>query len=246
MKKTVIIDDQESPRLFVKKVIETEFDEINVVAEADGVQKGLDVIKKYNPDIVFLDIDMPDGTGFDLLSNLIEINFKLIFITAHSEFAIKAIKFSAIDYILKPFDKNEIIDATKRALLKIDKEKEKIRIDTFLDNLNARKNKKIVLNTADNIYVVNVDDIIRCVSEGNYTIFHIRNKTPIMMSKILKEYEHLLSDYGFIRIHRSHLVNINHIEQFVKDDSMLIMSDKSEVPVSSRKKDLLIEELGKL
>ncbi len=246
MKKTIIIDDQATSRLFVKKIIETEFDEINIVAEADGVQKGLDVIKKYNPDIVFLDIDMPDGTGFDLLSNLDEIDFKLIFITAHSEFAIKAIKFSAIDYILKPFDKTEIIEATKRALLKIDKEKEKVRIDTFLSNLDARKNKKIVLNTADNIYVVNVEDIIRCVSEGNYTVFYVKNRNPIMMSKILKEYEQLLSDYGFIRIHRSHLVNINHIERFVKDDSMLIMSDRSEVPVSSRKKDILIEELGKL
>ncbi len=246
MKKTIIIDDQATSRLFVKKIIETEFDEIKVVAEADGVQKGLDVIKKYNPDIVFLDIDMPDGTGFDLLSNLDEIDFKLIFITAHSEFAIKAIKFSAIDYILKPFDKAEIIEATKRALQKIDKEKEKIRIDAFLSNLDVRTNKKIVLNTADNIYVVNVEDIIRCVSEGNYTVFYIKDKNPIMMSKILKEYEQLLSDYGFIRIHRSHLVNINHIERFVKDDSMLIMSDRSEVPVSSRKKDILIEELGKL
>lgn len=238
----IIIDDDEFARNILKKEIISNFNEFDIIAEGEDVASGLEIINKNNPDIVFLDIDMPDGTGFDLLKKLTNINFKLVFITAHSEFAIKAIKFSAIDYVLKPFDSSEIIQTLTKLKDIFEKENEQIKIKTFLNNLDNITNskKKIVLKTSDNIYVVDVQDIVRCLSENNYTTFFINNNTKIVISKTLKEYEMLLDEFGFIRVHRSHLININYVKRFAKESNYLYMKDNSVIPVSHRKKELLL------
>ena len=247
MLKVVIIDDEASARNFIEKIITSNFKDLEVVSKAINVETGLQAIKKYSPDIVFLDVDMPDGTGFDLLQKLSEINFKVIFVTAHSEFAIKAIKFSAIDYILKPIDALELTETIIRIKKITKKEDENLKISAILNNLNNNStNKKIVLNTSDNIYVVNTKEIVKCSSEGNYTTFHLNNRQKIIISKTLKEYENLLSDYGFIRIHRSYLININFVEKYSKEDSILHMKDNSQIPVSYRKKDELLKFLQNL
>lgn len=247
MLKVVIIDDDASARNFIEKIIVSNFKDLKVVSKAINVETGLQAIKEHSPDIVFLDVDMPDGSGFELLQKLSEINFKLIFVTAHSEFAIKAIKFNALDYILKPIDVSELKEAIIKTKKITKKEDENLKISAILNNLNNNStNKKIVLNTSDNIYVVNTKEIVKCSSEGNYTTFHLDNKQKIVISKTLKEYENLLSDYGFIRVHRSYLININFVEKYSKEDNILHMKDNSQIPVSYRKKDELLKFLQKL
>jgi len=247
MLKVIIIDDDASARNFIEKIITSNFKDLQVVSKAINVETGLQAIQSFSPDIVFLDVDMPDGTGFDLLQKIPEINFKLIFVTAHSEFAIKAIKFSALDYILKPIDVIELTETIIKIKKIVKKEEQNLKISAILNNLNNNsENKKIVLNTSDNIFVVNTKDIIKCSSEGNYTTFYLNNKQKIVISKTLKEYDNLLSDYGFLRIHRSHLININYIEKYSKENSILYMKDNSQIPVSYRKKDELLKFLQNL
>jgi len=199
--------------------------------------------------LLILKLLMPDGTGFDLLNGLSTHNFKVIFITAHQEHALKAIKFSALDYILKPYTSEELINATNSALNEIETENNQLKIETFLTNFQEENNKpkKLVLNTSDNIYIVDIDNIIRCEADNNYTSFYTSDNKKIVMSKTLKEYESLLPQSHFIRIHRSHLININFLDRFEKKNSgKVIMKDKSTVPVSTRKKEQLLKMLNQL
>lgn len=221
----------------------------NEIIEADGVGSGLKAIAIANPDIVFLDVELDDGTGFDLLSKLHEINFHLVFITAHNKYAIDAFRFSAIDFLLKPINPEELIEAFEKI--------SKNRNNTFLqEQLNlmqdslkkiASKEKKLVLKDSNSIYFVNVSDIIRCESDGQYTEFWIENNKNIIISKSLKEYEEMLEPYGFIRPHHSHLINTNKILRFDKvDGGTLIMQNHDEVPVSHRKKAQILQILDSL
>ncbi len=240
MLKVVIIDDEAPARKLISNIIKSNFTELEVAGFGSDVKSGLEVINAHLPDIVFLDVDMPDGTGFNLLQRLGKINFKLIFITAHSQYAIQAIKFSALDYFLKPIDIIEFTASLDKIISSIKKEEQELSISAFMNNMEDAKNKKLVLNTSENIFVVNVSDIIRCFSEGNYTTFFIKDQPKITISKTLKEYEHLLTNYDFIRIHRSHLININFIQKYSKNNSVLCMKDNSKCPVSYRKKDELL------
>jgi len=247
MIKAIIIDDIELTHKIIKKIISDYYSDIDIVDTAFNVNDGIKIIDKNTPDIVFLDINLPDGTGFDILKKINNRNFKLIFVTAHQEHAINAIKFSAIDFLLKPLDEDDVVAAIKSAITKIKKDDEQLKIETFINNYKNLNNKdqKIVLKTQDNIYVIKVSDIIRCESDGNYTIFYINNQQKILISKTLKEYEKLLKDYNFIRIHKSHLINIDAIERFEKRDTGIVyMSDGSKISVSHRKKDILLNALN--
>ena len=187
---------------------------------------------------------MGDGTGFDLLKKLEEVNFFLIFITAFEEFAIRAIKFSALDYILKPLDPDELISAVEKARDAIAKENVSLRLEALYDNLDglSNKSKKLVLKTTGSVHIVNMSDIVRCESEKNYTHFHTIDRELITVSKTLKEYSEMLVDYGFYRVHQSHLVNLMRVKRYDKaEGGSLIMDDDSIVPVSYRKKDDLMK-----
>ncbi len=245
----VLIDDEEKTHKIVSQLIEAHFPNIQIVANAKNVAEGIDIIHSHFPDIVFLDVNMPDGTGFDLLKKLKFNKFKLIFITAHQENALQAIKFSAIDFILKPIDILDFISALNRTTEALEKEYEQIKIKAFLSNFENITNQaqKLILKTTENIYVVNIQNIIRCKSENNYTTFFLNDGKKILISKTLKEYEELLQAYDFIRIHRSHLINLNYIERFEKRDSGFVyMKDNSKIPVSHRKREILLRNFGKL
>lgn len=249
MIKAVIIDDEVKTHKIISNIIQEHCHEIKIIATAENVADGIKVIKENLPDIVFLDINMPDGTGFDVLKNLNFHNFKLIFITAYEENALQAIKFSAIDFILKPIDVFDFINAVKKAVTSLEKDSEQIKIKSFLSNFDniSKKTKKIVLKTSDNIYIVNIQNIIRCQSENNYTIFFLNDNRKIIISKTLKDYNELLENYDFIRIHRSHLINLNYIERFEKRDTGFVyMKDNSKIPVSHRKKDVLLKSFENL
>lgn len=239
--KAIIIDDEEYVRETLKEMISFHCPEITSLCTADGVKSGLETIAKENPDIIFLDVRMEDGTGFDLLRSIPDITFHIVFITAHEEYAIKALKFSALDYLLKPVDIDELSETVKKAKDLIQKDQVRLKIESFLINQES-KDKRIVLKTAEAIHIVNVQDIIRCESDSNYTNFYISGDKKLIVSKTLKEYEELLSDYGFVRSHQSHLVNLNFVEKFDKrDGGMLVLKDNQQVPVSTRKREELLQ-----
>ncbi len=209
-----------------------------------NVAEGINVLGKEKPDLVLLDIKMADGTGFDLLRKLGKVDFLVIFITAFEEFAIRAIKFSAIDYILKPLDPDELVNAVQKAIGTIHKESMSVKLEALYENLDMINTtaKKIVLKTSDSVHIVNLKDIIRCESEKNYTHFFIVDEDKITVSKTLKEYNELLIDYKFFRVHQSHLINLAHVKRYDKQKGgFLIMDDNSSVPVSFRKKEDLMK-----
>ena len=239
MIKAVIIDDIPEAIEVLKSDLENYCVNIEVVGRAEGVVSGAKVIKELNPDLVFLDIQMQDGTGFDLLEILPETNFKLIFTTASDEYAVKAFKFSAVDYLLKPIDPDELMDAVRRVE---DQDKPAERIDLLKENFSQPK--RIALNTLEKIHIVNVEEILRCESNINYTMFYFTDGTKLLVTKTLKEFDKLLSDHDFIRVHQSHLINTRFIKEFTKSDGYIIMKDGTKVPVSTRKKQVLMEMIS--
>ena len=246
--RTIIIDDEESVRRTLQKLLKSYCPGVKLVGEAEGVGSGKKAIKKHHPDLVLLDIKMDDGTGFDLLKQLEPVDFKVIFITAYDQYAIHAIKFSALDYLLKPVDPDDLIEAVSKAEKLVLNELNQ-QLDALAANMDThdRLKKKIILKTFDHIHLVNVNDIVYCESDDNYTRFHLANEKTILVSTTLKEYEEMLGEYGFVRAHRSYLVNLGHIETFEKaEGGAIILSNDIKVPVSTRKKDQLLELLDRI
>jgi two-component system LytT family response regulator len=244
MIKAVIIDDEKNAREAIQQIIDKHFEDIQIIGFADDVESGIKTISKLNPELVLLDIKLPDGTGFDILNQFNSIRFFTIFITAYNKHAIKAFKFSALDYLLKPIDIEEFRIAIQKVLKAKEEQDTKKKLEIFLENIDSisKEVKKIVLKTSDSIHLVQVNDILRCQSEGNYTKFFFTNKDSILVSKNIKEYYDLLKDYQFFRPHQSHIVNINFIKRYHKlDGGSLIMQDDSCVPVSTRKREELMK-----
>lgn len=237
MIKAVIIDDIEQARLTFRKDLETYAPDIEIVGEASGVIEGAKLLKNLEIDILFLDIQMQDGSGFDLLDILPEIRFKIIFITASDAHAIKAFRYAAIDYLLKPVDPDEL----KMALDKFRKqgysEEENYKLLNETLKQPTKTQERLALHAQDKIHVVSIGEIIRCESNVNYTEFFFKDAKRIVVSKTLKDFEDILSDLGFFRVHQSHLVNTKMIKEFVKTEGgHLIMTDGKMIPVSTRKR----------
>lgn len=245
MLKAVIIDDVKEAREALLKDISEYCPEIEIIGQADGVVSGAKLIKTEKPDLVFLDIQMNDGSGFDLLEVLGDINFKVIFTTASDAFAVKAFKYSAVDYLLKPVDADELV----KAVGKVEEGTHKDSVSLLLENSkqNNKPFRKLALNTLDKLHIVNISDIVRCESDVNYTQFFFADKSKLLVTKTLKDFEELLSEHQFVRVHQSHLVNSNYIKEFVKGDGgYLVMTDGTSVPVSTRKRNAVVEILNSL
>ncbi|HAN18300.1 MAG: hypothetical protein A2X13_04630 [Bacteroidetes bacterium GWC2_33_15] len=252
MIKILIVEDERLIQETITEVIKNNCEEIDLLGSAGDVASAKWMIKKTNPDLVLLDVNLPDGTSFDLLQQLDHICFKIIFITAFEEYAIKAIKLSALDYLIKPINPMELIEAINKAKDTIHKSNNDLKLNALLSNIKtiSEKSKKIVLKTSESIYLIDIKDIIRCESDGAYTLFYLNDGKKIMISKVLKDYEDLLCEYSFMRVHKSHIVNLNYIDHFEKSDGgSLLLKDHSSIPVSFRKKDQLIklfEQLSQL
>ncbi|HIP47401.1 MAG TPA: response regulator transcription factor [Lutibacter sp.] len=248
MYKIVLIDDEKMIQKSLKGIIDNFVEDVAVVATPMNVAQGVEAIKKYAPDIVFLDIEMPDGTGFDLLKQLSQIDFSLIFCTASNLHAIKAFKYNAIDYILKPFDIEDVVTAVQKAkdLLKVKQQQINVnQLLSFMQDSNKPK-EKIVLKTMSDMFVVRIDEIFNCQSDGGYTIFMFKDNRKIMVSNNLKSYESILLQHNFLRVHRSHMININHIDRIQKKDGgTIVLTNGKEIPISSRRKDAVFEVIGK-
>jgi len=249
MTRAIIIDDEKNAREVISELLKEYFEEIEIVAQTGDVKNSVIEIKKYKPNLLFLDIDLPDGTGFDILRNIDYSKIKVVFITAHQEYAIKAIKFSAFDFLLKPFNSSELIKTVRRVLDEHNAENNTLRFETILANFKTTvpNLKKIILKTTDKIHLVNLKDIVRCEAENNYTIFHLNDSNKIMVSKTIKTYETLFDENEFMRVHQSHLINLNYIQHFDKQDGgMILLSDNSTVPVSIQKKTQLLKYFSSL
>lgn len=247
MKKALIIDDEQRTRELIAKMIDSFDLGITAIPAGENVKSGLLAIEEHKPDIVFLDIQMPDGTGFDLLKAIPNKDFEVIFITAHEEFAIKAIKFSALDYILKPIDPEELRAAVERALEGMSQQKETPQFEALQNNINPTRKKRLVLKTQESVHVVDLDNIIRCEADRNYTSFYLTEGKKILVSRTLKEYETLLTGHSFLRVQQSHLINLNFVERYDKGNGgSVVMKDGSEVPLSSAKRDIFFQIIENL
>jgi len=247
MIKAIIIDDIEQARITLKKDLQVYASDISIIGEANGVIEGAKLLKTMQPDILFLDIQMQDGSGFDLLDILKEIPFKIIFITASDAHAIKAFRYAAIDYLLKPVDPDELIAALNKFREQKLNENDKYKLLNESLKNHQKPHERIALHTQDKIHIVNINEIIRCESNVNYTEFFFTNGKKLLVTKTLKDFEDLLSDQGFYRVHQSHLVNTKFIKEFVKTDGgYLLMNDGSNIPVSTRKRPEVIKMLEEL
>lgn len=246
--KAVIVDDDSSVVNIISKLIKSDFTDISIVATVGDVENGYHCIIENHPDLLFLDINLPNGTGFDLLKRLKKIDFKIIFMTAFEEFALQAIKVSALDYLLKPIDNVELADAIDKAREIIKQEEEQLKVKALLENFEEKKIlKRIVLSTSDYLHFININDIVRCEADSNYTFFYLVDKKKILVSKTIKEYAGLLKNSGFLRVHQSHLINTAYIDKFVKSDGgYLLMKDKSSVPVSLSNRQNILKTLNSI
>ena len=244
----ILIDDDSNLRDGMRKLLAFYAPDIQIIGEAEDVEKGVAVMDKLKPQVVFLDIQLNDGTGFDVLEQIASKNGKttshIVFITAHEEYAIKAFRFSALDFLLKPVDPDELEIVVGKIRTVLEKNDSYAHIDLLLENIRKKVDnfKRIALTTSEGIHLFEVSDIIRCVGEDNYTTFYIKNNKPVIISKTLKEYEDLLSEYGFERIHQSHLINLAYLKSYVKKDGgYIVMADNTQLPISQRKKERLQE-----
>jgi len=246
MVRCIIVDDELKSRESLKILLEDFCENAQVLALCQNVEEGLAAIHAHKPDVVFLDIQMQRETGFDLLEKIKPINFEVIFTTAHSEYAIKAFKFSAIDYLLKPID----IEELKKAVEKVEK-KVNVNISARLDHLiqNLRpataQQYKLALPTSDGLIFVRIEDIIYCEAASNYTQIFTSDGKKHVVSRTLKEYEDLLTDHNFFRIHNSHLINLSALKKYVRGEGgYVIMTNDVSLDVSKRKKEAFLSKLG--
>ncbi|MFK8102244.1 MAG: LytR/AlgR family response regulator transcription factor [Saprospiraceae bacterium] len=245
MIKAIIIDDEAHVRKDLRQKIETYFNsEIIIVAEGESVATGLIALEKHEPQLVFLDIHMSDGTGFDLLTQAPSKNFDVIFVTGFDNNAIKAIKVGALDYILKPVDEEELKEAVEKAIAnntEKDKDLQKL-IEISSEYFKGVKNKRIILKTLDTVYAVYEDDILYCRSDGNYTTFYTQQLEKIIVSKPIKKIEEILSEDSFIRCHQSYIVNKKHVLKYNKEGVLIVHLD-AKIPVSSRRKEYALKRI---
>ena len=249
MIKALIVEDETQSRQLLKTLVDKYCTDIEVIDTAANVEQAIEAIQKHQPDLVFLDITMPDGTGFDLLEKMSPIKFDIIFTTATDKYAINAIKYSALDYLLKPIDVEELKYSVNKFIQKKSQLNTVENLAHLLQNLKQSTDnyQKITLPTGTAYEIIYIKDIVRCEAEGNYSMFYLINGKRLLVTAGLKHYEDLLPKKEFMRIHHHHLININHVIRYIKNDgSFAVMSDDTKIEVSRRKKDEFLEALKKI
>lgn len=245
--RAIIVEDEPNNRENLQKLLSDFCPSVEVVALCVSALDGRQKIIELNPDLVFLDIEMPGGDGFSMLESLSKFDFEVIFVTAFTNYAVKAIKFSALDYIVKPIDTIELLKAVDKATEKVYKKQENLRMQNLVGNRHREGDKQILaLPLSDKIEFVEISSIIRCESDGNYTFFHLKNGEKLLISKTLKEYDELLSPFNFLRVHQSHLINLNEVKSFIKTDGGYIqMKDGSSITISRQRREMVLRVLSK-
>jgi two-component system, LytTR family, response regulator len=247
--KAIIIDDELDGREALKIAIEKYCPDISIMAIFDSPDSGLKASKAVQPDLVFLDVQMPHMSGFDLLQQAAPINFEVIFVTAHDQYAIKAIRFSALDYLLKPVDVEDLIHAVQKAQERLLQHNSVHKYQSVLNNIqyNTKRIERLAVPTFEGIEFFNTDDIIFCQADGNYSLLYLIDKQKKLISKNLKDFESLLISSGFCRVHHSFLINIKHVQKYIKGDGgYVVLTDNFHVDISRRKKEEFLGMLDKI
>ncbi len=244
----LIIEDEKKASESLRYLLQANHHEINVVKVCESVSGSLDFLKKNTIDLAFMDICIQDGTSFDILSQLSSVEFKIIFTTAHDEYALRAIKLSALDYLLKPIDAEELRTAIQKFInARFDHDQHKQQLHLLYDHLVSSEQDKgmVAIPTLDGFTIVQIQDIIRCEAQSNYTEVFLKNKIKFTTSRTLKEYEELFTPHNFFRIHNSHLINLHHLRKYVRGKGgYVILSDEKELEVSVRRKEGFLNRLG--
>lgn len=244
--RAVIVEDESNNRENLLNILQQHCPMVEVAALCSSALDGRNKIMEFHPDLVFLDVEMPGGDGFYMLESLPEHNFEVIFVTAFTSYAVKAIKFSALDYIVKPIDAMELLGAVDKAISRIHQKHENDRIHNLVANQYRNDNNKLIaLPLSDRIEFIEISTVIRCQADGNYTLFFIKNGDRLLISKTLKEFDELLTPYNFLRVHQSHLINLNEIKSFIKTDGgYILMKDNSSVPISRQRREMVLKHLN--
>ena len=247
MIKTILVDDEPRGLNTLKKLVQEYCPELKIIAECADADSAKEKIELLEPQLVFLDISLAGKSGFDMLTELEHINFEIIFVTAHNEYTLQAFRYSAVDYLVKPIDEDLLTDAVKRAVKKVSAAFVNNNITTLLHNIRkspSNQETKLCISSLKGFQVVDVKDILYCEASGSYTDFHFTSGNTICSAKPIYEYEELLADAGFVRIHKSYLVNLLHIKEYVRGEGgSVILSNNTEVEVSRRKKDLFLSRM---
>ncbi len=239
MLKAIIIEDNEQHNQWLRSLLKPYANEIAVVGEANSKVEAIRIITLNTPDVVFLDIQLQGCDGFDIIQSLDRIDFKIIFTTSFDTYAVRALRLSAMDYLIKPINKDEFDQAIKRLLLSYVDDTQKKKIDVLINNISQVK--KLALPFQTLIKFVNLDDIIRCQADSNYTWFYLTDGNKLLVTKCLKEYEDLLEPSGFFRVHQSHIINLKYISEFKREcGGIVVMEDSTEIFIARRRKDLFL------
>lgn len=247
MMKTILVDDEPRGINALKKILELHCPDVQIIACCDNADDAKKKIEQLNPDLVFLDIAMPGKTSLAMLSEMNEVSFQIIFVTAHNEYSIQAFQYSAVDYLLKPVHEDLLVSAVKRAEKKITNGLLNKNVETLLHNLQLNKKTdemKLCISSLKGFQVVQLSDIVYCESETSYTIFHLSNGQKVTASRSILEYEQLLELNDFVRVHRSYLVNLNHVKEYQRGEGgTVLLSNNKEVEISRRKKEIFINKM---
>jgi two-component system, LytTR family, response regulator len=237
--RTIIVDDEPKNVRILNKLLTDYCKDVKIIGSAGDATEALQIITELKPDLVFLDIEMPNGNAFDLLDKIIPITFEIIFITAFESYSLKAFKYSALDYLLKPVSIEDLETAVQKAKKQSNNRNINLQVKSLLQNINvaAGSLQKIAIHTLDGLEFLKIEDIVRLEAKGIYTEFYLKDKTMLIGSKIIKDYEDILSEEIFIRIHNSHMVNINYIKKYHKGrGGYIVLEDGKNIEVATRRK----------
>lgn len=249
MLKAIIIDDEQGSRETLEHLIKDFCKDVEIVAMADGVESGISCIKQFQPDVVFLDIEMNSATGFDLLRKFDDIFFDVIFTTAYSNYAIKAFKFSAVDFLLKPIDIDDLRNAVDKVRNRKQKENHNSRFELMMHNIKQAdpEKQRLAISTMEGLVFINAVDIIRLEADGAYTGIFQKNGQKMITSKDLKLFEEILDKNQFVRVHNSHIINLSEVQKYVKGEGgYVVLSDGSHVDISKRRKEHFLSKINKV
>lgn len=245
--KAIIVDDEINGVITLKKMLETHCPQVTVLSTCNNAITAKQQLSELEPDLLFLDIQMPGKTGIDLLMELPERNFEVVLVTAYNEYMLQALQYSAADYLLKPVDEDRLIEAVQRVEKRLKNERELSPVDTLVHNVRqagSQGEMRLCLPTFKGFTVVKLDEIIYCEAERSYTVVHLLNNKSVTVSKPLIDYDELLSDTSFLRVHKSFLINLNHIGEYQRGEGgIVVMSNGREIEISRRKKELFMARM---
>ncbi|MCK9424172.1 MAG: LytTR family DNA-binding domain-containing protein [Bacteroidales bacterium] len=248
MLKTLIVDDEKDAVSFIGSIIHEYCPRLEIIGTASSAAEGSRIIIEKQPDLVFLDVEMPHGSGFDMLATFPEKSFDVIFITAFNHYAIKAIKFSAVDYILKPININEFIEAVNKVINKRSSLSERNRnYHALIENIRSTFPSKLAIPTSDGMEYLNTKEIIRIEADRSYCWFFLTDKRKLLVSRNLKEYQELLNERNFFRTHNSHLINLEFVKRYIRHEgSSIEMTDGSFIPLSRFRRDIFLTQMKRI